>query len=277
MVRSCGARCHMAPFAVVPQADDEEALKEEEAEVLRLQREQAAALKASDYGLDDDDATDDESDDEGETDEEDDTMAAAAERAGRAGPAAARAHGGGDGDDEPGALQPKVEAVAKDLGGLTEEERMGVLMADAPELVALLGELKGSLEEVSSACVVLCCVAASGCGCWRSNSRHVRLLCSMLISMSKLSTLQVVHAARCQVRLCISSTLDAANAAAASVIWMNNSLTACFRPARCATVWAHCCERCARASWRQQRACPTWRPSTCCCCTTACASCSTSC
>ena len=42
----------------------------------------------------------------------------------------------------------EVEAIPKALEDLSEEERMAALVADAPELLALLAELKDSLAEV---------------------------------------------------------------------------------------------------------------------------------
>lgn len=52
------------------------------------------------------------------------------------------ASGGG-----PGAT---VEHLERDAGGLTDEQRMAAVMADAPELAALLSELQGSLSKVRS-------------------------------------------------------------------------------------------------------------------------------
>lgn len=43
-----------------------------------------------------------------------------------------------------------VERLERDVGALSDEQRMSAVMADAPELVALLAELQGSLEEVRS-------------------------------------------------------------------------------------------------------------------------------
>lgn len=102
------------------QDSDEEALKEEEAEVRRLQQQQAAALADDDFDL----------------------------------PAAAAA-----GQQQEQTLEQQVaaaangvqvEAVNKDLGALTAEEQLAVVMADAPELLSLLDELKQCLNEVRS-------------------------------------------------------------------------------------------------------------------------------
>ena len=42
----------------------------------------------------------------------------------------------------------EVEAVARDLGGMSAEEQRAAVMADAPELAALLADLQGCLAEV---------------------------------------------------------------------------------------------------------------------------------
>lgn len=43
-----------------------------------------------------------------------------------------------------------VERLERDVDALTDEQRLSAVMADAPELAALLGELQGSLAEVRS-------------------------------------------------------------------------------------------------------------------------------
>lgn len=45
---------------------------------------------------------------------------------------------------------PTVERLDRDEGALTDEQRLSAIMADAPELAALLSELQGSLAEVRS-------------------------------------------------------------------------------------------------------------------------------
>ena len=42
----------------------------------------------------------------------------------------------------------EVEEVAKDLAGMSAEEQRAAVMADAPELAALLADLQGCLAEV---------------------------------------------------------------------------------------------------------------------------------
>eukprot|EP00879_Flechtneria_rotunda_P011823 GHRR01012350.1.p1 GENE.GHRR01012350.1~~GHRR01012350.1.p1 ORF type:complete len:590 (+),score=268.47 GHRR01012350.1:166-1935(+) len=99
---------------------DNEALAEEEAEVRRLQQQQIEALVNEDYGV---------------------TAQHPAERSleqvvanGGAGAAGSRG--------------VEVETVTKDLGALTAEEQVAVVMADAPELLSLLDELQACLTEV---------------------------------------------------------------------------------------------------------------------------------
>lgn len=43
-----------------------------------------------------------------------------------------------------------VERLERDVDALTDEQRLSAVMADAPELAALLQELQGSLAEVRS-------------------------------------------------------------------------------------------------------------------------------
>ena len=43
-----------------------------------------------------------------------------------------------------------VERLDRDVDAFTDEQRLSAVMADAPELAALLGELQGSLAEVRS-------------------------------------------------------------------------------------------------------------------------------
>ena len=43
-----------------------------------------------------------------------------------------------------------MERLERDAEGLTDEQRRAAVMADAPELAALLSELQGSLAEVRS-------------------------------------------------------------------------------------------------------------------------------
>lgn len=43
-----------------------------------------------------------------------------------------------------------IERLERDASALTDEQRLSAVMADAPELAALLSELQGSLAEVRS-------------------------------------------------------------------------------------------------------------------------------
>jgi hypothetical protein len=101
---------------------DEEAAAEEEREARRLQSARAAAL-----------------------DEEDVTFgtAAAATAAGPAGSKRKRGSGGGG-----AALSSSVERVTRDVSALSRSARLDIVMADAPELVALLGEAQAALAAV---------------------------------------------------------------------------------------------------------------------------------
>jgi len=120
--------------------DDEEALREQQEEVERLEKARASKLKAADYELSEDEEEGEEEDDEDEEseeeEEEEDTMEAAAKKAGGK-------HKGGA-----GAGGVEVETVAKDLGALDSAALAEALAADAPELAALVDDLRGAVEEV---------------------------------------------------------------------------------------------------------------------------------
>lgn len=121
---------------------DEEAANEEEQEVLRLQAARAGRLQAADFGLDDEEEEEEGagSEDEGDAAEDADMLERVVHQAGPSGrPRAASSAGG---------AAVEIETVAKNLDALSSEERLAVIMADAPELVALLAELRQSLDEV---------------------------------------------------------------------------------------------------------------------------------
>lgn len=99
------------------QDSDEEDLQEEE--VRRLQQQQAAALADDDYDLPSAAAAAHPTD---QTLEQQVSAAAA-----------------------PGV---QIESVSKDLSALSAEEQLAVVMADAPELISSLDELKNCLSEV---------------------------------------------------------------------------------------------------------------------------------
>eukprot|EP00850_Spirogloea_muscicola_P012625 SM000082S22867 [mRNA] locus=s82:298697:302736:- [translate_table: standard] len=132
------------------QSSDEEAPAEEEAEVRRLQRRAAARLRPEDFEL-------------GEEEEDIDDGGRGSGKGGAAamvagseqsllealhtleGTGAARVSAKCSGAPSSATVSERVE---KDPTLLTEQERMEVVMSDAPELVGLLGELRESLDEL---------------------------------------------------------------------------------------------------------------------------------
>ncbi|XP_030536519.2 something about silencing protein 10 [Rhodamnia argentea] len=115
-------------------SSDEEIPAEEEAEVLRLQREKAKSLSMEDFGLEDispDEAT------------VEPTLGEIT--AGGKGNFESAIHEG-TGDDTVTAF----EEVKKDLNALSKEEQMDVVYSSAPELVGLLSELNDAVEELES-------------------------------------------------------------------------------------------------------------------------------
>ncbi|XAR62839.1 hypothetical protein NMG60_11017735 [Bertholletia excelsa] len=116
------------------QSSDEELPAEEEAEVLRLQKEKAKSLSMEDFGLED--VSQDESDGEP-------TM----EEVVLKGKAASKASVDNIPNDDNGMA---YEEVKKDLNALSKEEKMDVVYSSAPELVGLLSELNETLEELEN-------------------------------------------------------------------------------------------------------------------------------
>lgn len=114
---------------------DEEEMREQEEEVKRLQAQQAAGLADEDFGLP--------------------SSSSVKQQAGQTMADLAAAGG-----TAAGAVQ--VETVEKVLGALTSEEQLAVVMADAPELLTLLEELKGCLAEVRSRVAPLLREVSSG-------------------------------------------------------------------------------------------------------------------
>ncbi|KAI6695992.1 hypothetical protein NL676_023702 [Syzygium grande] len=115
-------------------SSDEEIPAEEEAEVLRLQREKAKSLSMEDFGLEDispDEAT------------VEPTLGEIMVGGTGKFESAIRE---GTGDDVVAAF----EEVKKDLNALSKEEQMDVVYSSAPELVGLLSELNDSVEELES-------------------------------------------------------------------------------------------------------------------------------
>ncbi|CAM6027584.1 unnamed protein product [Sphagnum balticum] len=118
------------------QSSDEEAPAEEEAEALRLQKEMAASLRPEDY-----DVSDTESDDNSEKEE------TFEDGRGKEKPGKTTLIGWGGSADAENKMVT-VEAVKKDISALSKEEQMELLMSDAPELVALVTELRDGLHEL---------------------------------------------------------------------------------------------------------------------------------
>ncbi|KAK3414452.1 hypothetical protein EUGRSUZ_H00317 [Eucalyptus grandis] len=115
-------------------SSDEEIPAEEEAEVLRLQREKAKSLSMEDFGLEDispDEAT------------VEPTLGEI--MVGGKGKFESGVHEG-TGDD----IVTAFEEVKKDLNALSKEEQMDVVYSSAPELVGLLSELNDAVEELES-------------------------------------------------------------------------------------------------------------------------------
>ncbi|KAJ3704571.1 hypothetical protein LUZ61_008276 [Rhynchospora tenuis] len=106
-------------------SSDEELPKEEEAEVLRIQREKAQSLSMADLGLQDDD--EDESDYDKQT------------------------QGGLQDDKSKGKSKwdASYEEIKKDVGALSEEEQMDVVFSSAPELIGLLSELNEAIDQLN--------------------------------------------------------------------------------------------------------------------------------
>ena len=112
-------------------ADGVDALAAEEVEVLRLQKQRSQKLRADDYG------------DIGAGEE---TMGAAAAAAGaKKSKRQGRAGAHGMAALEEGA---DVEEVSQDLSAMSREEKLQVLMSDAPELVELLQSFKETVVQI---------------------------------------------------------------------------------------------------------------------------------
>ncbi|GMP55126.1 hypothetical protein CsSME_00020041 [Camellia sinensis var. sinensis] len=112
----------------------DELLVEEEAEVLRLQKEKVKSLSMEDFGVED--VSQDESDG-GPTLEEILVK----------GKVPSKTLADKEARDDPGAA---YEEVKKDLNALSKEEQMDVVYSSAPELVGLLSELSDALDELEN-------------------------------------------------------------------------------------------------------------------------------
>ncbi|CAA0811052.1 Sas10/U3 ribonucleoprotein (Utp) family protein [Striga hermonthica] len=103
----------------LPQSSDDEDAVEEEAEVLKLQREKAKILSVEDFGLED--ASQDEIDQEP-------TFEVGIK-------------------EEDGST---YEIVKKDLSALTKEEQMDIVYSSAPELIGLLSEFNDAVDQLEN-------------------------------------------------------------------------------------------------------------------------------
>ncbi|KAB5530033.1 hypothetical protein DKX38_020114 [Salix brachista] len=110
----------------------DEALKEEEEEVLKLQRERAKKLSVEDFGL---------KNDEDESDKEQ-TLGEISNQGKRA----KKARLSEEAVDELGT----TFGLKKDLNELSRKEQMEIISSSAPELVGLLSELNSTLEELKN-------------------------------------------------------------------------------------------------------------------------------
>uniref|UniRef100_A0A2P2KXH3 Something about silencing protein 10 n=1 Tax=Rhizophora mucronata TaxID=61149 RepID=A0A2P2KXH3_RHIMU len=115
------------------QSSDDEAPKEEEAEVLRLQKEKAKSLSMEDFGLED--THEDESDRELTLEEVFVNRKASVKS---------------PFSKEDVNMDAAFEEVKKDLNALSKEEQMDFVFSSAPELVGLLSELNDALEQLEN-------------------------------------------------------------------------------------------------------------------------------
>ncbi|EOA26714.1 hypothetical protein CARUB_v10022797mg [Capsella rubella] len=116
------------------QSSDDEDLKAEEAEVIRLRTEQLSSITAADAGLDDD--SEEESDRE-LTMEEIPVKGKQATKSTKD-------------KKEKGDKDTHVEEIKKDINSLSKEEQMDVVYSSAPEIVGLLSELNDAVKELES-------------------------------------------------------------------------------------------------------------------------------
>ncbi|PKA57690.1 hypothetical protein AXF42_Ash016736 [Apostasia shenzhenica] len=115
------------------QSSDEDLPMEEEAEVLKIQREKAKSLSLEDFGLEDIEQEEDDSDGKEQTFQE-----LANDKAIK------KPVIGAVLDD----TSTSYEEVKKDLNALSKEEKMDVVYSCAPELIGLLSELNIALDQL---------------------------------------------------------------------------------------------------------------------------------
>lgn len=116
------------------QSSDDELPAEEEAEVLRLQRERAKLLSMEDFGLEDVN----QDDNDGEPTIKEIVVE---------GKASIKSSVDKDAEVS---TDTAYEEVKKDLSSLSREEQMDVVQSSAPELLGLLSDLKDSVEQLET-------------------------------------------------------------------------------------------------------------------------------
>lgn len=134
-------------------------------------------------------------------------------------------------------------------GGDGRADALALVAAEAPELTELLAELKSSLEEVR---------AGRGGAQGRRGAGRA--------APGRAAQAAVLSVSVCWLSVCVPRRFGRC---ASSDDDDDRRRRRAARACRCATVWVRCWRRFGRGSWRRSTACRTWRPSTCCCCTTA--------
>ncbi|RID70174.1 hypothetical protein BRARA_C02216 [Brassica rapa] len=112
-------------------SSDDEDLKLEEDEVLRMRAEQTGSITAADAGLEDDSEEEEESDRELTMEE-------------------ISVKGKNGTKSVTDKKEKDVEVIKKDINSLSKEEQMDVVYSSAPEIVGLLSELNDAVEELEN-------------------------------------------------------------------------------------------------------------------------------